>query len=156
LPKEIEIEWPELDAKVTARLLEDKNPSLCNVLWANLPFETIQSCTAVSGDEMYACHNIVADVETEYQETYEDKKQYWGKMPVSKLFGNVSFSTLGSIWGFSVMWGDEYTEPVSSAPVGQVREEDFGTLRRVGQKVQFDMLVFNKYYILKVSRKKLT
>jgi hypothetical protein len=103
---------------------------------------------------MYSCHNIVADVEPEYVETYEDKKRYWGKMPVNELFGNVSFSTLGSIWGFSVMWGDEYTEPVKSAPVAQVKEEDKEILRRIGQKVQFDMLVFNKYYRLIVRRKK--
>ena len=148
------MEWPELDAKVTARLLEDKEPNLCKVLWDNLPFETIQSCTAVSGDCLYACHNIVADVEPEYVEIYEDKKQYWGKMPTDKWRGHVSFSTLGAIWGISVKWGDEFTEPVKDAPVCQVREEDFGTLRGVGQKVQFDMLVYNKYYKLIVRRKK--
>ena len=154
MPKEIEIEWPELDAKVTARLLEDKNPSLCKVLWDNLPFETMQSCTAVSGDALYACHSIIADIEPEYVETYGDKKQYWGKMPMDKLRGCVHFTSLGSIWGIIFMWGDEFTEPLSIVPVGQVREEDFGTLRRVGQKVQADMLVYNKYYRLIVRRKK--
>lgn len=54
-----EIEWPELEVKITAVLLEDLNPSLCKILWKNLPFETIQSHCAVSGDMMYACHILL-------------------------------------------------------------------------------------------------
>ncbi|MEM3490179.1 MAG: hypothetical protein QXO75_11075 [Nitrososphaerota archaeon] len=151
--KEIEIEWPELNAKVTAVLLEDKNPSLCKVLWENLPIETMQSHCAVSGDAMYACHSIVADVEPEWMETFEDKKEYWGNMPVDRLRGYVRFSTMGAIWGFSILWGDEFTEPVPFAPVGKVRDEDMETLRKVGKKVRDDMLFFNKYYKLIVRRK---
>jgi hypothetical protein len=147
------MEWPELGAKVTAELLEDKNPTLCKILWENLPIETIQSHCAVSGDAMYACHNIVANVEPEWVETFEDKKEYWGNMPVDRLRGYVWFSTMGSIWGIGVVWGDEFTEPVSFAPVAKVKDEDMETLRKVGRRVRDDMLFFNKYYRLIVRRK---
>ena len=153
LAKQIVIEWRELKSKVTARLLEDKNPSLCKVLWDNLPIETIQSWAAVSGDAMYACHSIVADVEPEYVEMYEDKKEYWGNMPIEKFRGHVYFNTMGSIWGFAIVWGDELTEPVPSVPVARVEEEDLATLRKVGVKVTDDSLFFNKYYRLVVRKK---
>lgn len=102
---------------------------------------------------MYACHNIVADVEPDFIEAYEDKKQYWGKMPIDKMRGNFDFSTMGSMWGMSLRWGDEYTEPVEDTPVGQVRPEDIVALRKVGQKVRDDMLLYNKYYRVIIRRK---
>lgn len=152
MSREIEMEWPELGVKVVATLAEDKNPGLCKVLWDNLPIETIQSHCAVSGDAMYACHNIVSFIEPEYVETYEDKKEYWGHMP-KKLIGTVQFGTMGSIWGISVRWGEEFTEPVPSAPVAYVKKEDLGKLREVGKKVRDGMLFFNKYYRLIVRRR---
>lgn len=66
--------------------------------------------------------HIVAYVKPEYVEVYEDKKEYWGNMPVDKMRGNVYFSTMGSIWGFAILWGDEFTEPVSNTPVARVKE----------------------------------
>jgi hypothetical protein len=153
LTKEIIIDWPELKTSVTATLLEDLNPSLAKVLWNNLPIETIQSWAAVSGDAIYACHDIVAPVMPESMETYEQDKKNWGNMPADKFRGLVQFSTMGAIWGFAIIWGDEFTEPVPSAPSAKIRDEDLETLRKIGEKVTDDALFWNKYYKLIVRRK---
>lgn len=152
MAREIEIEWPELGSKVVATLLEDKNPSLCKVLWSNLPIESVQSYSVASGDRMYLCHNIVAFVEPEYTETYDEPK-YWGNMPMERLKGTVVFSTMGSIWGLGIWWGGKFVEPSPVSPVAQVRKEDLETLQKVGEQVRHEFVCHSKYYSVIVRRR---
>src|SRR5215813_6247723 len=51
--RQIEIEWPAINRKVTADLIETKNPNLVQLLWDNLPYNSIQSHALVSGDHLY-------------------------------------------------------------------------------------------------------
>jgi hypothetical protein len=51
--RQIEIEWCGINRKVTADLLETKNPNLVDLLWENLPYNSIQSHALVSGDHLY-------------------------------------------------------------------------------------------------------
>jgi hypothetical protein len=146
--REIEMEWPELGVKVTAILADDKNPSLCNVLWDNLPIETIQSHSGCSGEMMYAFHGIVSPVKPEYVEDYTDKK-YWGKVPFP--WGVIRLDTMG-FQTIMVMWGPERYEPGKLAPVGFVKKEDLEKLHEVGKKV-LDGMFTGKYYKVIIRRK---
>jgi hypothetical protein len=147
MPREIEIEWPELGTKVVATLADDKNPSLCNVLYNSLPIETIQTHSGCSGDMMYAFHDIVDFVKPEYIEDYTDKK-YWGKVPVQA--GLVRFSAYG-FQSISIQWSKKRTEPAGIAPVAFVKKEDLGKLYEVGKRVLEGMFT-GKYYKVKVKR----
>lgn len=53
MARQIEIEWVGINRKVTAELVESKNPNLCNLLWDILPYNSIRSHALVSGDHLY-------------------------------------------------------------------------------------------------------
>ncbi len=63
--RQIEIHYPDLNITLTANLLEEKNPELCDLMWKNLPIETIQSHTMSTGEAMYCPHRIVALVRSQ-------------------------------------------------------------------------------------------
>lgn len=148
ISREIEMEWPELGVKIVATLADDKNPGLCNVLWNNLPIETIQSHSGCSGEMMYAFHGIVSFVKPEYVEDYTDKK-YWGKVPFS--WGVINLHTL-RFQVITVTWGKERYEPGKMAPVGFVKKEHLEKLHEVGETVLEGMFT-GKYYQLIIRRK---
>ena len=147
MSRQIEMEWPELKTKVVATLADDKNPKLCDVLWKNLPIESIQSHAGCSGQMMYAFHNIVDFTKPEHVEDHTAPK-YWGKVPWP--VGVIRFDAQG-FQNIMVMWGKR-TEPGKLAAVGFVREADLGKLGEVGEKVLEGM--FTGQYYKVVIRKK--
>lgn len=48
----IQLEWPDLDVKVRAKLMRDKAPHFCEELEKLLPFESIHGHTVISGHNM--------------------------------------------------------------------------------------------------------
>ena len=127
----IQIEWPELNTKVRARLTDDKNPTLCNFFWSNLPMHVLQSHALVSGDAMLAFHNFTQEIEPEYYEDFLDEK-YWGKVPAA--VGYVGFKTSG-YQAIVIQWGPERTEFEKRVPVAQVEKNDLEKLAGVGKRV---------------------
>lgn len=119
--KQMEVEYPDFAATFTVRLLTEKNPELCNLLWNNLPIETIESHAMASGELMFASHTIVAVVKPHVELMTE--------VPVGTLhMSTCGYLTLSFIYG-------EITEPEPSNPVGQVREDQLEELKRVGREV---------------------
>jgi len=118
--RQIEIQYPDLEITLTADLLEEKNPELCDLMWRNLPIETIQSHTMSTGEAMYCPHRIVDFVKSQTELITE--------MPV----GSVCMSII-DYKSFSIYYGKR-TEPLPNSPVARIRSEDLESLRKVGKK----------------------
>lgn len=147
--RKIEMEWPELGVKVTATLADDKNPRLCDVLWNNLPIESIQGHSLVAGQHIMIPHNIVSFVKPEYEEDYTARK-YWGNNTLRP--GSIRINTFVS-QQMSVQWGPERYEPGKVAPIAFVDEKHLDKLREVGKKTLAGMFYIPvKYYKVIIRR----
>lgn len=155
--RQIEIEWPELGITVTANLADDKNPSKCNVLWDNLPIESIQSHCFSSGERIYAPCRIVSDVADEwvdprsraYLSSFWEMK-YWGSIPVKPGLVLTNFTPH---WGWIDIIYGQLKESLPIAPVAYVVDEDLEKLARVGNAV-WEGLMAQKGYKVIVRKKK--
>lgn len=121
MKKEMEIEWIPLEIKVSATLLEDKNPKLCDLLWKNLPYNSIQCHALISGQHIYHYNPIVESffVEPEVKESR-----------AKSLDGTVFLSYLQHL---SIKYGD-VTEDLPAAPVARVPLKDISKLKEAGRK----------------------
>jgi len=50
MSRQIEVEWSDFKAAITADLLEDENPELCEAFWQRLPFRTIFAASMSAGE----------------------------------------------------------------------------------------------------------
>jgi hypothetical protein len=119
--KYIEIIYPDLSITLTARLLEERNKDLCDLLWLNLPIESIQSHLMSSGQAMYLPHRIIALVKT--------NTDLLSTVPV----GTIGMSTI-DYKNLTIYYG-KVTESLPVSPVGRIQEEDVENLKRVGSEV---------------------
>jgi len=117
----IEITYPDISVTLTARLLDEMNIKLCDLLWENLPIVSIQSHLMSSGQAMYMPHKIVALVKTNTQLLSE------------LLVGTITMSTI-DYKNLTIYYG-EVTEPLPASPVARIRDEDIESLKRVGKAV---------------------
>lgn len=154
--RQIEFEWPELGITVTARLADDKNPRKCDVLWDNLPIESIQSHSFSSGERMYAPWRIVSDVANEWVDPRGNDPQighweekYWGRVPVKP--GLVLANFTPSFGWIDIIYG-QLREALPIAPVAYVADEDLDMLANVGHAV-WEGLMGQKGYKVIVRRK---
>lgn len=125
MPKYMEIEWFELGKKVTAELLEEKNPELCKVLWDGLPLKGVQEHCLVTGEMIYIWVPLVTTARTPYTEKYSETRD--GRIFYSEMTGQK----------FCIVYGP-CTEALEAAVVAQVIEEDLETLRKVGKAVAYN------------------
>ena len=121
MTKQIEIEWVQLNIKVTATLLEDVNPELCNLLWSYLPYNSIQLHALISGQHLYHYNPIIESFFIEPK-----TKISRAKAPDGTIF-------LSYLQHLSIKYGD-VTEDLPAAPVAQVIPEDISKLKEVGKK----------------------
>jgi hypothetical protein len=138
--KAVIVEWPDLDIRVSATLLEDRNPELCEVFWSHLPFESVQEHTVVSGNGMYCWAPIVTTEPARHTERSTET-------PVGRLqYIGATGNKIGLVYG-------PITEPLEHAiPIGQVVEDDLEKLKVVGKAV-WDSAFYTKR-IIKVLFKK--
>ncbi len=122
MKRQIEIEWVGINRKVTADLLDDKNAGLADLLWRNLPYNSIQSHALVSGDHLYHVAPINELVWAQ-PAMREDRT----KSP----FGTVFLSHLQHM---AVKYG-ELTEYLSAAAVGHVIQSDVPILKAAGAEI---------------------
>lgn len=120
--RQIEIEWVGINRKVTADLVDTKNPNLCDLLWENLPYNSIQSHALVSGDHLYHVTPIYRLV-WEQAKYKEDRT----KSPDGTVF-------LSQLQHLAVKYG-VLSEYLPAAPVGQVIPEHIPILKQVGQEM---------------------
>lgn len=117
--RQIELEWVGTGCKVTADLFEDKNRVLSDILWRNLPYNSIQSHALVSGDHLYHVAPIAELVWTHAQ-TKEDRT----KSPYGTVF-------LSQLQHMAVKYG-ELSEYLLAAAVGQVIPDHIPILKEAG------------------------
>jgi hypothetical protein len=120
--RQIEIEWVGIQRKVTADLVETKNPNLCNLLWDNLPYNSIQSHALVSGDHLYHVAPIWRLVWE--QATFKEDRTL---CPDGTVF-------LSQLQHLAVKYG-VLSEYIPAAAVGQVIPEHIPTLKLAGQEI---------------------
>jgi hypothetical protein len=120
--RQIEIEWPGINRKVTADLLETKNPNLVDLLWENLPYNSIQSHALVSGDHLYHVAPIWKLV-WEQAKFKEDRT----KCPDGTVF-------LSQLQHMAVKYG-HLTEYIPAAVVGHVIPEHVPILKQAGSEI---------------------
>jgi hypothetical protein len=133
--KRVTIEWPDLTMSISATLLEEKNPELCDVFWSSLPFESIQEHAVVSGESIYCWAPIVTTAPVRTREKLIETPV--GRLRYSQTTGNKLAMRYGPV-----------TEPLAhTAPVCQVLEDDLEKLRLVGKAV-WDSTFYTKKIIM--------
>jgi hypothetical protein len=120
--RQIEIEWPAIERRVVADLIETKNPNLCDLLWDSLPYNSIQSHALVSGDHLYHVAPIWRLV-WEQAKAKEDRT----KSPDGTVF-------LSQLQHMAIKYGP-LTEYIPAAVVGRVIPEHVPILRLAGQEI---------------------
>jgi hypothetical protein len=123
--RHIEIEWFNLapgapSKKVVAALEEEKNPSLCDLLWGRLPYSSIQHHALISGQHLYHYNPIVESFFAEAK-----AKESRSRSPDGTVF-------LSYLQHLSVKYGF-LTEDLPAAPVARVLPECLDDLRAVGK-----------------------
>jgi hypothetical protein len=120
--RQIEIEWVGIERKVTADLIETKNPNLCNLLWESLPYNSVQSHALVSGDHLY---HVVPSWQLVWEQAMfkEDRTQ----SPDGTVF-------LSQLQHLAVKYG-RLSEYIPAAPVGRVIDEHIPILKQAGQEI---------------------
>ncbi|HEX5033627.1 MAG TPA: hypothetical protein VFW62_04035 [bacterium] len=139
--RQIEIEWVELNKKVTANLIPDNNPELCDLLWERLPYTSIQTHALVSGHHLYHIAPIVELVTTKAQFKVPDRT----KSDDGTIF-------LSQLQHMAIKYG-KLSEYLPAAPVGQVIPEHIPILKEAGEGC-WDAVYRTKQVVeVRVSRK---
>jgi hypothetical protein len=120
--RQIEIEWVGINRRVTADLIETKNPNLCNLLWEMLPYNSLQSHALVSGDHLY--HVVPSWRLVWEQAMYKEDRT---KSPDGTVF-------LSQLQHLAVKYG-VLSEYIPAAPVGQVIAEHIPILKQAGLEI---------------------
>lgn len=120
--RQIEIEWVGINRKVTADLIEHKNPNLCDLLWESLPYNSIQSHALVSGDHLY--HVVPVWRLVWEQATFKEDRT---KSPDGTVF-------LSQLQHLAVKYG-RLSEYLPAAAVGQVIPDHIPILKQAGQEI---------------------
>jgi hypothetical protein len=118
--REIEMEWLPVGIKVTARLFEDRNRRLADLLWDALPYNSLQNHALVSGHHLY---HLVPLVELIY--TAADEKEDRTQSPDGTLF-------LSQLQHLALKYGP-LSEYIPAAPVGRVIPEHIPLLHEAGR-----------------------
>jgi hypothetical protein len=130
----VTIEWPDLNVSVSATLLDEKNPELCEVLWGHLPFVSVQEHMVVSGEGIYCWAPIVTTAPVRYTERLTEMPP--GRLTYIQATGNKIGLAYGPI-----------TEPLDHCtPIGQILEHDLPKLPVIGKAV-WDSTFYTKKII---------
>lgn len=125
------MEWPQLGKYVRFKLLEDKNPIVCEEIRKQLPVVSIQSHAVVCGKQMYCPFLYTKDSGNAF---YEDMS----KQPEGRINLELKFLYL------SVNY-DVQHESIPTCPIGQVEEEDMHILKEVGEKIWYNLMYSDEY-----------
>jgi len=138
--KQIEIEWLPFNIKITADLLEEKNPELCDLLWSYLPYRSIQLHALISGQHLYHYNPIIESFFVK-PKSFESR----AKSPDGTVF-------LSYLQHLSVKYG-HVTEDLPAAPVARVIPQDILKLKQVGRKCWESTYKTKKLIEVRVTKK---
>lgn len=123
----IEIELQPINIVLRAKLLDDLNEDLCNLLLKYLPYRSVQCHSFVAGYQLYHYTPIIESVSIIPQT--EERL-------IDQPIGRVSLSALQLM---PIKYGD-VTEPLTANPIAQVLEVDIPNLKKAGK------IVWNSLY----------
>jgi hypothetical protein len=123
----MQLEWPDIGTTVTAKLMREQAPRICDGVWTALPFASISVHALISGQMFYNPTRIyLPDVKENFISLDEFKAGYISFSP--SLSSNIVIS-YGLI-----------TEPMTQCVFASVIEEDLEKLSNVGLKLWESML----------------
>jgi hypothetical protein len=120
--KSVKLTHPELGIALTAELLEDLNPRMCDAIWKALPLESTWVHAMVSGEVMYFWAEVVHTQPPEHTEMYPDEPV--GRVNYSYVFQDIS-----------IKYGEKVTEPSTANPWAQILPAHLHDLSRLGRAV---------------------
>jgi hypothetical protein len=112
--------WPTLDAKVDVEMLWDEAPTLCRLLWEQLPFQSVQEHALITGCMLFASTRISTIIR-------ENTTTFIDMVPGACYFATGS-QNVGLVYG-------HVTEPEGQSVWGRVLQEHWQTLDRVGRAI---------------------
>jgi len=112
--------WPDLDSSVDVEMHWDLAPTLCGLLWDQMPFRSVQEHALITGCMLFATTRISTLVR-ENSKTFLD-------MARGACYFATGSQNIGLVYG-------DVTEPEAHSVWGQVAEADWATLERVGQAI---------------------
>jgi hypothetical protein len=127
-PALLRMTWPTLDARVEVVMTWDQAPTLCRLLWERLPFVSVQEHALITGCMLFATTRI-STIVRENTTTFVDMARG------ACYFANGS-QNIGLVYG-------PVTEPEGQSVWGQIPEEHWSTLERVGNAIWANTLAPN-------------
>jgi hypothetical protein len=135
----IEIEFPDLDAKLQARMQWDTNEEMCQAFVSQLPLETLMLHAMSSGEEMYAPTTVVGCFAADQRPLTR-----YERGSVTLMTDN--YKTMDIYYG-------EISEPLPGPePVAVVRTEDLDVLTTVGREVWYANYLTHEGVRVRVSQ----
>ena len=119
MTKELEIEWPDLETKITAEMLWENAPRICEAIWKALPFPSISVHAMISGQMFYNPTKI------HIPQFIENVKSLHELEPGEITFSPVLSSNIVFIYGI-------VTEPMDTCVFAKAKDVDIEKLKKVG------------------------
>ena len=139
MTRHIWLEWPSEGIKVNAKLLEDEEPELCDILWENFKDPVKMFCRhPVSTGEEFSAEARPSRHPVKTGTTLGRNKRMFCDIPP----GSINYAVFGGYGGLSCYYGP-CTEPIEvrGAVVAMVPEEQMSELIKAGRAV------WNAYYM---------
>lgn len=152
--RKIEFEWPEIGIEVSATLLEEGEPEICDLLWKNLenPLKLICRHPLSTGCEYGAEIRPPRHPVKGGSYTKPLGRKEWLLSRVEP--GSVLYAVFGGYGGISLFYG-QCNEPVPArgALVAKVDEEDMADFVRAGEAVWNAQYMTHRPVIMIARRK---
>jgi hypothetical protein len=127
MKRELEIEWPDLKAKVGAEFLWKEAPRVCEVIWKALPFESISVHAMISGQMFYNPTRI------RIPQIIENVKSLHELHPGDITFSPVLSSNIVTVYGL-------ITEPMDQCWFARTKKSDVEQLKKIGVLIWENMM----------------
>ena len=130
MPRRMEIHWPDFDVTLTADLLDDENPKLCERLWQALPFETLPM------HSMGAGKIFKVPIPITLRPTPEAKLGFMPDQPPGTILYCIGM-------GFFLIFGKPVVEPFTLLRIAMIPEKELEKLNSVVPELE-DAFWFTK------------
>lgn len=139
MKRKIKLTWPELGFSAKMVLEDDQNKELCDDLWDNLPFQSVQEHGMVSGKIIYTWVPTVSFSPVRFSELHSEA-------PVGRVF--YSQGT-----GNKVIINYGYVSEDCLAPVlGMIEEEFHDDIKEIGKIIWDNYFHEKEIYTVKFER----
>ena len=135
----VKVSWPETDYSATIELEDNLNQELCDDLWDNLPFESVQEHGMVNPNIIYCWVPTVNFSKVGYAQLHSESPV--GRVSYSQGTGNKVIIKYGAC-----------TEDCPAPVLGFVPEEHHETIKKVGRIIGDHYFHEKKIYITRFER----